>query len=337
MSPKNLRSFFQVTCVLLGFLLVFSSSVATASTRRLVFADSQWDSQMILNQIAKFIVENGFDGNTVEFSTASSALNWRSIIRGDVDLEIEIWPDNVHTFNDDVAQGDIVPLGVVVPDSAQGIYTPRYVIEGCPERGIEPMAPTLRHVRDLARYAHVFRDPEDPSMGRFHAPIPGWAFISGIMYNKYRHYNLNAGYNFFRVGSEAVLFASLLSAYNLEEPWVGYLWEPSWIVGMLDLVMLEDEPFDPDLLLSGACAIPNQALLIASSRYFPEKAPDLLDFFRNFKVSTELISGALARLEETRESHLRIAMWLMRQNDHLLDEWLTPEQAQRVREALPRD
>jgi len=291
---------------------------------------------MIFNEIAKFIVENGFDGYVVEFSRGSSALNWQGMIRGDIDLEIEIWPDNVHTLEDDVAHGDIVPLGVIIPDSAQGIYVPRYVIEGCSERGIEPMAPTLRHVRDLARYAHVFRDPEDPSIGRFYGPIPSWAFISEIMHNKFRHYNLDAGYNFFRVGSEAALFTSLMSAYNLGDPWVGYLWEPTWIVGMLDLVMLEDEPFDPELLLAGACEIPNSALLVVSNRYFPERAPDLLDFFKNFSTDSVHISEAMAYQEETRASHARVAIWFMRQYDYLLDRWLAPEQAQRVREALAR-
>jgi len=228
-------------------------------------------------------------------------------------------------------------LGILVPDSAQGTYVPRYMIEGCAERGIEPMTPNLRHIRDLVRYPHIFRDLEDPTIGRFHAPIPSWAFISGIMHNKFRHYNLDADFNFFRVGSEAVLFASLMSAYNLGDPWVGYLYEPSWIVGMLDLVMLEDEPFAPELLMDGACEIPSQALLTVSSRYFPEKAPDLLDFFKNYKTGTALISQALAHIEQTKESHAMTARWVLRTNDHLLDEWLAPEQAQRIREALARN
>jgi len=327
--------FSRVMCVVLCLFLVFSSA-ASANIQRLVFADSQWDSQSILNEIAKFIVENGFDGYEVGFSTASSTLNMQSMIIGDVDIEIEFWPDNAANFEDYVAQGDIISLGVVVTGGVQGVYVPRYVIEGCPERGIEPMAPSLRHVSDIGRYAHIFADLEDPSVGRFHAPIPAWAFASEIMHNKFRYHGLDSNFNFFRVGSEAVLFASLLHAYNLGEPWIGYLYAPSWIVGRLDLVMLEAEPFDPELFRTGATAFPSQNLLTVSSSFFPEKAPDLLDFFGNFSTSADAVSEALAHLEDTGESHANVAIWFMRKHDNLLDEWLTPEQAKRVREALSR-
>lgn len=324
-------------CVMLGVFMLFSmlfSSAAGANTQQLVFAESQWDSQSILNAIARFIVENGFDGYEVTFSTASSSLNWQSMIIGDVDIEIEIWPDNVPSFAYDIAHGDIVRLGVVVSGGIQGTYVPRYMIYGDTERGIEPMTPNLRHVSDLVRYSHIFRDPEDPAVGRFFAPIPAWAFSSEIMYNKFRHYNLDENFRFLRVGSEAVLFASLISAYNLGEPWVGFLYEPSWIVGRLDLVMLEDEPFEPELFRQGATEFPSQDLATASSRFFAERAPDLLDFFKNFNTGIELVNEALAHLEETGSSHTEVAVWFMRNNDGLLDEWLTPEQAERVREAL---
>ena len=336
MLQKNLRLSLlcRVICVVLGLFLVFSP--AAVANQRIVLADSQWDSQSILNAVARFIIENGFDGYEINFSTASSTLNMQSMVIGDVDVEIEFWPDNAANFPYYVAQGELISLGVVVTGGVQGIYVPRYMIYGCPERGIEPTTPTLRHVSDLTRYAHVFADPEDPSVGRFHAPIPAWAFASEIIDNKFRHYGLDSHFNFFRVGSEAVLFASLLYSYNLGEPWVGYLYAPSWIVGRLDLVMLEDEPFDPELFRQGATAFPSQDLLNISSRFFHEKAPDLIDFFSNFTTTAYAVSEALAHLEETGASHAEVAIWFMRTHDDKLDEWLTPEQARRVREALAR-
>ena len=337
MFEKRLCLFFRVICVMLGFFLVISSmAAAEAAPRRIVITNLQWDSQMFHNELAKFVIENGFDGFVVDYSVGSTALNWQAMIHGDVDVNIETWADNLPFFPEDVARGDIVPLGVLVPDSAQGFYVPRYVIEGDPERGIEPMTPTLRHVADLVRYAHVFPDPDDPARARIYGGIPGWE-ITEIMHRKVLHYGLDTvGFNYFRVGSEPILFTSLDAAYNLGEPWVGYLWEPSSIVGRLDLVVLEDEPFDPVLYEQGATEIPRQALLNVSGGHFPEKAPELLDFFRNFKTGSGLVSEALAYLEDTGESHINAAKWFLRTNDNLLDEWLTPEQAERVRSALAR-
>jgi glycine betaine/proline transport system permease protein/glycine betaine/proline transport system substrate-binding protein len=291
---------------------------------------------MIHNAIAKFVVENGFDGYEVELATGSATLLWQGMIQGDVDLDIEEWTENMPTYHADVARGDIIPLGELVPDSAQGFYVPRYVIEGDKERGIEPMAPDLKTVSDLAKYAHVFIDPEDSSKARIYGPIPGWE-IDNTMYKKYQHYKLDeAGYIYFRVGSEPVLFTSLMSAYNLGEPWVGYMYEPSWIAGKLDLVILEDVPYDPKLYTEGACEIPRQALMNLCSRYFPERAPDLVDFFKNYKTGLDRISAALAYLEDTKESHAKTAIWFMKTYDNLLDEWLTPEQAKKVRDALAK-
>jgi glycine betaine/proline transport system substrate-binding protein len=51
----------------------------------------------------------------------------------------------------------------VFDDAAQGFYVPRYLVEGDAERGIEPLAPDLRSVSDLPRYAELFRDPSSPT------------------------------------------------------------------------------------------------------------------------------------------------------------------------------
>jgi glycine betaine/proline transport system permease protein/glycine betaine/proline transport system substrate-binding protein len=290
---------------------------------------------MFHNEVARFIVENGFKGYEVEISTGSTNLNWQGIINGDVDVDIESWTDNIATYKDDVARGDIIPLGVLVPDSAQGFYVPRYVIEGDPERGIKPSAPDLKNVTDLTRYADVFADPEEPGRGRLYGAIPGW-LIDGVLFKKYERYGLDKNYNYFRTGSEAVLFASLSSAYNLGEPWVGYCYEPSWITGKLDLVMLGDAPYDPALYLEGGCEIPKQALRIVCGAHFPEKAPDLVGFFRKYSTGSELVSEALAHMEETGASHRETAIWFLTKHDALLDAWLAPEQAATTREALAR-
>ena len=57
------------------------------------------------------------------------------------------------------------------------------------KRGIKALAPDLKTVKDLARYAHLFKDPEDPSKGRLYGAIPGWS-IDKILYLKYEAYGL---------------------------------------------------------------------------------------------------------------------------------------------------
>jgi ABC-type proline/glycine betaine transport system substrate-binding protein len=54
--------------------------------------------------------------------------------------------------NEDIASGLYQELGLNFGDNMQGLYVPRYVIEGDTERGIEAMAPDLKAVADLAKY-----------------------------------------------------------------------------------------------------------------------------------------------------------------------------------------
>ncbi len=292
-----------------------------------------WDSQMLHNEIAKLIVENAYEGYTFETSTGSSTMNWQALVSGDIDIDIESWTDNVVSYPDDLANGDIVDIGVLVPDSNQGVYVPRYVIEGDAERGIEPMAPDLKTVEDLKNYADLFPDDEDESMGRIYGGIPGW-MADEILYKKYEYYGLDEMYKYTRLGSEATLFASLVSAYNLGEPWVGYCYEPTWVSGKLDIVLLDDAPYDPELYPEGKCAYPSQELKIVTSKYFAEKAPELLEFFTKYKTGSAVISEALAYLDETKATHEETAKWLLKEHDNLLDEWLPKDKADKVRAIL---
>lgn len=295
--------------------------------------DNGWDSQMLHNEIARFIVEEAYDNYDFELSTGSSTMNWQALVATDVDLDIESWTDNVATYQDDVANGDIVELGVLVKDSAQGLYVPRYVIEGDADRGIEAVAPDLKTVQDLKKYAHLFPDDEDLSMGRIYGSIPGW-MADEVLSKKYVVYGLDEMYNYARLGSESTLFASLASAYNLGDPWVGYCYEPTWVSGKLDIVLLEDAPYEKDLFDEGKTGFPKQELKIVCSSAFEEKAPELVEFFQNYETGSELISKALSYLMETGATHEETAKWFLTEYDYVLDEWLPAERAARVREAL---
>lgn len=295
--------------------------------------DNGWDSQMLHNEIARLIVTEGYEGYDFQLSTGSSTMNWQALIAGDVDIDIESWTENVASYPDDIANGYIVELGVLVEDSAQGLYVPRYVIEGDAERGIEAVAPDLKTVEDLKMYADLFPDEEDATKGRLYGSIPGW-MADEVLYKKYELYGLDEFYNYARLGSEATLWASLNAAYNLGEPWVGYCYEPTWVSGKCDIVLLEDAPYEKEGFEEGRTGFPKQKLKIVANSGFAEKAPELVGFFEKYNTGSALISKALAYLDETGATHEEAAVWFLTEYDYLLDEWLPAEQAAKVREAI---
>ena len=310
------------------------SDAGDAGNRVIVFANAGWDSARFHNAVAGFIAETAFGyPGWIEIS-GSSAILHEGLLAGDIDVHIENWVENLDFFPIDLAEGRFQEMGVIFNDNSQGFFVPRFVIEGDPARGIEPMAPTLRTVQDLLRYAHVFPDPEVSGRGRIYGAIPGW-MIDEIMYNKYRYNGLDAYFEYFRPGSEAAMNIVFSTAYERGEAIVGYFWEPTWLMGMYNFVLLEDHPFTNDEdFAAGRVEAPPVTVVIAVSNRFAENHPAFSDFLRNYRTNSALISEALAFMQETDASHEQTAIWFLQNNLHLLDEWLTPDRAQLVRDAL---
>lgn len=299
----------------------------------LTFADAGWDSIGFHNAVAGFIAETAFGYESWSNLTGSTPVTYEGLLKGEIDAYTEIWTDNLPTYDEDVAAGKFHELGVNFDDNMQGLYVPRYVIEGDSSRGIAPLAPDLKTVEDLIRYKDVFPDDENPERGRIYGAIPGWE-VDTIMYNKYLYYGLDKEFEYFRPGSEAAIYAAFTAAYTKGEPIVGYNWEPTWLMGMYDFVLLEDAPYDPALYKEGKCACPAVRVTVVASNSLMERDPEFCEFLSKYHTSSALTSEALSYMQETNAGHTDTAKWFLKQHDELIDQFLTAEQAQKVRDAL---
>ena len=109
------------------------------------------------------------------------------------------------------------------------------------------------------------------------AHLYGWA-VDEIMRTKVETYGLDKYYNYFSLVQILPLAAAIVSAYERGEPIVAYYWEPAWVMGMLDMTLLEDEPYSEELWNNGfACEFESMEIAIAANSKFV-KAPELADF-----------------------------------------------------------
>ena len=145
------------------FVLSFPTT-SPAKTKSITFGDFSWDSVQIHNRIAGYVLEKAY-GYRVSYSFGESLPLLLGMARGDVDVSMEIWSDNIEAWGKYVESGECLDLGPTYPDAGQGWYVPTYVIKGDPERGIEPMAPDLKSIEDLSKYWELFKDPENPDKG----------------------------------------------------------------------------------------------------------------------------------------------------------------------------
>lgn len=322
-----------ITILAISLLALAGCAPSTGSgSGHIVMADAGWDSIRLHNHVVGFIAENAFDLTWSEM-TGSTPITYEAFKNGEIDVYTEFWTENVAPYRGDVESGVILELGVNFNDNYQGIYVPRYVIEGDAARGIEPMAPNLRTVKDLLDYPDLFVDEEEPSKGRIYGGIPGWA-VDEILYKKFMAYGFDDTFIYFRPGSDAALSAAIISAYDRGEPIAAYYWEPTWLMAQYDLVLLEDEPFDADRFLEGLTEFGAADVTVAARKGFDTEFPEFTEFLSNYSTSSAMTSAALLHMQVSGDDYLNSAKWFLREYDEYLDQWLTAEQAEAVRQAL---
>lgn len=313
-------------------VMISVTSGCSEQPEKVVFGDAGWDSMKFHNAVAMYIAETAYGLETKETS-GSTAVSYGALKTGDIHVYMETWTDSIATYSDDVAEGKVTELGVNYDDNIQGLYVPRYVIEGDAKRGIAPLAPELKTVEDLKKYKNVFTDPDDTSKGRIFGAISGWA-IDEIMQKKIAYYGLDEVYNYIDPGSDAALAAAISGAYEKGEPIVAYYWEPAWITGKYDLVLLKDAPYNESLYLEGKCECPSIRLTVCTYPQFSEKYPEFAQFLSKYSTSSELTSQALAYINENDVEYKAAAKWFLSEHDELLNQWLPEDKANLVLSAL---
>ena len=311
-----------------------SGDSGTAGSKEVNFADAGWDSNKLHNAIAGLIAEELWDYKTIETPGSTTVLH-EGLLKGEVDVHMEVWTDNIATYNDDLAQGKLIELSTNFDDNNQGVYVPRYVIEGDAERRIEASAPDLKTIQQLKDYPDVFVDEENPGMGRMYGAIPGWE-VDEILYKKFMYLGMDESFIYFRPGSDAALSAAITSAYEKGEPIASYYWEPTWLLGIYDMVLLEDEPFDPETYMEGKSAMPSVKVTIGISNQFAdnEDNKEFVDFLSKYETSSALTSEGLGYMNETDADYDETAKWFLKEHPELVDAWLTPEDAETMKTIL---
>lgn len=321
-------------CLLLGIML--SAAVASAASKKpIIFGDLSWDSIQVHNRIVAFIIEKGM-GYKAEFLPGETVPLVTGLIRGDIDVDMESWTENIQeVYDKGIKSGAIIDLGPNYPDSWQGWLVPTYVIKGDPERGLEPLAPDLKSVADMPKYWEVFKDQEDPGKGRFYNSIPGWG-VTKVNEQKFKTYGLDKTYNLFLPGSDAALSGSMAAAYKRGKPWFGYYWAPTWVLGKYDMTPLEEPPHDPKVWeATNGCAFPSVQVNILINAKLPERAPDVVALLKKYETTTAICNKFLAYMRDTKAGTEEAALWFLKNYEPLWTGWVSADVAAKVKAALP--
>lgn len=190
------------------------------------------------------------------------------------------------------------------------------------------MAPDLKYITDLPQYMELFPDPDEPDMGRIIGSISGWS-VDEMLQEAVEDYGLDETYNYVSPGSEAAINSSLVKAYEDGEPWVGYNYEPNWIMGLYDMTPLLEK--DPDGVVS---RVASQDINIVANVELSERAPEVVEFLEKYKTSSDITSEALTYIQEEEADAHGAAVKFLEENEDIWTEWVPEDIAEKVKEGI---
>lgn len=334
---KKNKLFRTVITIGLLLILLFSLAACTGGAENnekvLTLADAQWDSIRVHNAIVGVIAKECYGYTSIKEVSSSTPITFTALKNGEIDVYTELWQENIASYQTDLKDGKFVELGINFSDNAQGFYVPRFVIEGDKERGIEAVAPDLKTVADLDKYADVFVDPENAGKGRIMGAIPGWE-VDNYCQKVVENYGLLGKYNYASPGSEPALAASIKSACEKGEPWVGYYWEPTYISGKYDIVRLTDVPYSPELWEQGKCDFPSNNVTVGVSNAFAQKDPELIEMLKNYSTSSDMTAKAIAYMTDNKADFTATAKWFITKYKDQVLSWLPEDKAKTLNDAI---
>ncbi|SFB27657.1 ABC transporter substrate-binding protein [Pseudomonas sp. NFPP24] len=326
---------------LLALSLLSPTVHATEAVKPIHFGDITWESGSLITEVLRLIVEKGYGLPTDTLPGSTVSLE-AALAKDDIQVIGEEWAGRSPAWVKAENEGKVFGLGDTVKGATEGWWVPEFVIKGDAARGIKPLAPDLKSVADLPRYKDVFRDPEDPSRGRFLNSPTGWT-SEIVNSQKLKAYKLTDSFVNFRTGSGAALDAEVASSIRRGKPVLFYYWSPTPLLGRFKLVKLEEPPFNADAWKTlsdaknpnpiGTRSMPAR-LAIGVSAPFKAQYPQLVSVFEKVDLPIDLLNGILGDMSEKRTPPLQVAEAFLKDHPDVWQQWVPADVAAKVKGAL---
>ena len=320
--------------------LVLMSSMAFANGEcgKVTIADMNWSSASLIANIDKFILEHGF-GCEAELVPGDTMPTGTSMIeKGEPEIAPEMWSNSMREALDKgVAEKRLRFSGQSLSDGGEeGFWVPEYLVKQYPE---------MATIEGVIKHASLFENPEDPDRSAFYGCPAGWnCQISAG--NLYKALKLDdAGFDLIDPGSGAGLSGAIAKAYERQEPWFGYYWAPTAVLGKYKMVKvdfgsgIDKEEYinctsNADCLEPKVTMYPPSMVQTVTTEAFASKAPAAYEYLTKRSFTNNQMNGLLAWMEEN-QADGDVAM------EHFLTEykdswkpWVSSDVAAKVERAL---
>lgn len=309
--------------------LFAAPALAQEECGQVSITEMNWASASVVTNVASFIMQQGY-GCEVQVVPSDTVPAITSLVEnGEPDIVTELWTNSTgEAYSKLVEEGRVQELGdVLQPGGVEGWWVPAYLVEEHPE---------------LKTIDGVLANPELVG-GMFHNCPEGWGC-------RITNDNLipafgveESGLEVFNHGSGETLATSMASAFENEEPWFGYYWAPTALLGSYDMVSVDMGPYNEaehkkatqkDATDVGKTSYPAAPVKTAVVSTFAEEHPDLTEFLATMTFPTDVMNSVLGWMDENSASAEEGAVYFLTTYQDIWTEWLNDSATENLQAVL---
>lgn len=326
--------------IFIAIPLLIASTFAQAgnSCGKVTIADMNWSSASLIANIDRFILENGYGceaelvpGDTMPTGTAM-------IEKGEPDIAPEMWSNSMKDALDKgVAEKRLRFAGQSLSDGGEeGFWVPQYMVD---------KDPSLATIEGVIKSAAMFKHPEDPDKSAFYGCPAGWncQISSGNIFAALKL--KDEGFDLIDPGSGAGLSGSIAKAYARQEPWFGYYWAPTAVLGKYKMVKVDfgsgvdKEEFincssKEDCLEPKVTMYPPSLVQTLTTESFAVSSPAAYEYLSKRSFKNDKMNELLAWMEDNQADGDVAMEYYLTNNKEDWMKWVPADVAIKVQKAL---
>lgn len=287
--------------------------------------ENNWTSQLVQTRLGfRVLQEMGADVSIVPIEYLAS---FPAMASTDNQIHMEVWDLTAEPQIEEYVETKrtVVDVGPSGPGAEEGWYVPTYVIEGDPERGIEPSCPELPDWEALNDCAEIFKTATTGDEGRYLSGDRSWGKLYG---DDKRIENLDLNYQMQFAGSEAALAAEIRRSYERGEPILALMWKPHYLTAKYDLTLVEFPEYTDECWgTTYACGWDKISLRKMTSAGFADTHPTAQRLLDNYVLSDEDLAKMLVAIDEEGETVEEAVDAWMEDNEETWQAWIPEEPA----------
>ncbi|MES9965384.1 MAG: ABC transporter substrate-binding protein [Candidatus Sedimenticola sp. 20ELBAFRAG] len=322
----------------LALLTASATTFAAQECGKVTIADMNWNSATLIANIDRFILESGYGceaelvpGDTMPTGTSMTE-------KGEPDIAPELWSNSMKdALEKGVAEKRLRIAGKSLSDGGEeGFWVPQYLVDKDPK---------MATIEGVVAKAKIFEHPEDPDSAAFYGCPAGWncQISSG---NLFKALKLgDAGFDLIDPGSGAGLSGAIAKAYERQEPWFGYYWAPTAVLGKYKMVKVDfgsgaDVDHFTNCTSKNDCENPKVTMYPPSPVHtvttegFAAKSPQAYEYLTKRAFKNSQMNELLAWMEDN-QADGEIAMeYFLKNHEETWAPWVSADVAGKVKKAL---